>query len=68
MANASRLTRQQMGTVQPFQMTFHFYTSGRFSRAEACVAIVLKPLQQALLDEDPIYATVVPSLCRRAVL
>ncbi|OSX62618.1 hypothetical protein POSPLADRAFT_1141091 [Postia placenta MAD-698-R-SB12] len=30
----------------------------RFGRAEACVAIVVKPLQQAIQDADQIYATI----------
>ncbi|OSX62601.1 hypothetical protein POSPLADRAFT_1055974, partial [Postia placenta MAD-698-R-SB12] len=41
------------GKCKPFDSS-----ADGFSRAEACVAIVLKPLQQALLDEDPIYATI----------
>lgn len=41
-----------------FIVTTTLNCSNRFSRAEGCVAIVLKDLKTALRDGDHIYATV----------
>ncbi|OSX62596.1 hypothetical protein POSPLADRAFT_1055969 [Postia placenta MAD-698-R-SB12] len=41
------------GKCKPFDAS-----ADGFGRAEACVAIVIKPLQQALQDADQIYATI----------
>lgn len=59
MGNASRLMRRLTGNETILSISALSLTSWpRFGRAEACVAIVIKPLQQALQDADQIYATV----------
>lgn len=60
MGSANRSTPQQMGNTLACSTLFPVLTHlFRFGRAEGCVAIVIKPLQDALRDHDHIYATVV---------
>lgn len=61
MVNASLLMPLRMGETTFMRTTIDTLIENnftRFSRAEGAVVVVLKPLKQALIDHDHIYATV----------
>jgi len=60
MGSASRLMPQLMGLLIRVDQRFSsaYFRSSSFSRGEGAVVVVVKPLEQALKDNDKIYGTV----------